>query len=44
VKGQAGLDDMAGGPGDDFLVAGFDDVDDRTYGGPADDCEKVDVR
>jgi hypothetical protein len=37
VKGGPGLDDLGGGTGDDRIIAGFDDLADRTYGGPGDD-------
>jgi Ca2+-binding RTX toxin-like protein len=37
VKGGQGLDDIGGGTGDDRVLAGFDDLADRTYGGPGDD-------
>ena len=37
VKGGQGVDDLGGGTGDDRINAGFDNVMDRTYGGPGDD-------
>ena len=37
VKGGPGLDDLGGGTGDDRVLAGFDNVGDRTYGGPGED-------
>jgi Ca2+-binding RTX toxin-like protein len=37
VKGGQGLDDLGGGTGDDRINAGFDNVKDRTYGGPGND-------
>jgi Ca2+-binding RTX toxin-like protein len=37
VKGGQGLDDLGGGTGNDRVVAGFDNLADRTYGGPGAD-------
>jgi Ca2+-binding RTX toxin-like protein len=37
VKGGQGLDDIGGGTGDDRVIAGFDNLADRTYGGPGND-------
>ena len=37
MKGGLGLDDLGGGTGNDRIIAGFDNVADRTYGGPGND-------